>query len=513
MITESTLLKNRYFDSVFLMRVSKLLSEQPGVNYAAVVMGTPKNIQILSGAGYEGIDELGASRNDLVVSLKADTADAARLVLGSLEQFLVRNSARLAAQTVRSLGQALAQQPESNIALVSVPGEFAARESRQALYNGLNVFLFSDHVSTEDELSLKQLAMGKGLLLMGPDCGTSIVGGVGLGFANAVRRGQIGVIGASGTGIQEVTSLVHRSGAGISHAIGVGGRDLSDEIGGISTLQAMDALDRDPNTSVILLVSKPPGVATISRVNERIATCSKPVVTCYLGSWDTGSPSLDNVSITHNLDDAATVAVRLADGIHASQDSAASPDLVRRLKARQRASQKFVRGVFSGGTLCYQAQYVLKSAGLSVRSNEPLEKGMELQDSSVSIEHTLVDMGADEFTEGKPHPMVDSTQRIQRILSEAEDPTVAVILLDCVLGYVAAENPGGDISPAISEAQRIAEQRGDNLTVVVSICGTELDYQGLEAQVNSLEEAGAIVFTSAFQAAQFAVQIVEGKNQ
>lgn len=262
MITESTLLENRYFDSVFLMRVSKRLSEQPGINYAALIMGTPKNIQILADAGYDGIDGLGASSNDLVVSLKADSSDEARLVVDSLEQFLVRDSARPTTQTVRSLEQALTQQPDSNIALVSVPGEFAAREARQALQNGLNVFLFSDHVSVEDELSLKRLAMEKGLLLMGPDCGTSIIGGVGLGFANAVRRGPVGVIGASGTGTQEVTSLIHRWGSGISHAIGVGGRDLSDDIGAISTRQAINALERDSDTEVILLVSKPPGAAT-----------------------------------------------------------------------------------------------------------------------------------------------------------------------------------------------------------------------------------------------------------
>lgn len=513
MITKSTLLENRYFDSVFLMRVSKRLSEQAGINYAALVMGTPKNIQILADAGYDGIDALGASSNDLVVSLIADSPDDASLVLDSLEQFLLRDSARPTAQTVRSLEQALTQQPESNIALVSVPGEFAAREARQALLSGLNVFLFSDHVSIDEELALKQVATEKGLLLMGPDCGTSIVGGVGLGFANAVRRGPVGVIGASGTGTQEVTSLVHRWGSGISHAIGVGGRDLSDHIGAISTLQAMDAFDRDPNTEVILLVSKPPGSETVARVNQRIEACSKPVVTCYLGSQESAPPFLNNVTTTHNLDDAATAAIRLAGGIRVDEGDIASPDLVHQECAKQKASQKYVRGIFSGGTLCYQAQQVFRDSGLAVYSNEPLEKGMELQDSSASIENTIVDMGADEFTEGKPHPMVDSTQRVQRILSEAEDSQVAVLLLDCVLGYVAAEDPAGDIAPAIVEAKRIAKQRGDNLSVVVSVCGTELDSQGLEGQVRSLEEAGAIVFTSAFQAAKFAAQLVTKEDR
>ena len=515
MITESALVENRYLDSVFLMRVAKRMSGQPGIEQAALVMGTPKNIQVLAEAGYDGIEALGASSNDLVVSLKAESAEQARLLLDSLDQWLIRDSSRPAVQTVRSIEQALTQQPTSNLVLISVPGEFAAREARLALQNGLNVFLFSDHVSIEDELSLKLMAREKGLLLMGPDCGTSIVGGVGLGFANAVRRGHIGVVGASGTGTQEVTSLVHRWGSGISHAIGVGGRDLSDDIGAISTLQAMDALDRDPNTSVIVLVSKPPGASAIIRVDERIAACSKPVVTCYLGGQDGGPPKLKNATTTHNLDDAATAAIRLAGGIRVDgteENDAGTPESIQRERATLRAGQKFVRGVFAGGTLCYQAQQVLRDTGLSVHSNEPLEKGMELPDSSLSVEHTLVDMGADEFTEGKPHPMVDSTQRVERILSEAQDPQVAVILLDCILGYVAAENPAGDIAPAVLAAKRTAQERGDNLIVVASVCGTEIDQQGLESQVNLLEEAGAIVFTSGFQAARFAAQLVSGRD-
>ena len=373
--------------------------------------------------------------------------------------------------------------------------------------------MFSDHVPVEDELSLKRLAMENGLLLMGPDCGTSIIGGVGLGFANAVRRGPVGVIGASGTGTQEVTSLIHRWGSGISHAIGVGGRDLSDDIGAISTRQAINALERDSDTEVILLVSKPPGAATTALVNERIAACSKPVVTCYLGSKEDEAPISVNVTVVRNLDHAATSAIRLGGGIRVDENSSVDIDTLEREAARLKPAQKFIRGVFSGGTLCYQAQQALRDTGLTVYSNEPLERGLKLPDSSSSIEHTLVDMGADEFTEGKPHPMVDSTQRIQRILSEANDPEVGVILLDCVLGYVAAEDPAGDIAPAISEAKRIARKRSEHLTIVASVCGTELDHQGLEAQVNVLEEAGAIVFTSGFQAARFASGLVTGREE
>ncbi|MBT98756.1 MAG: hypothetical protein CL902_09010 [Dehalococcoidia bacterium] len=513
MITESLLLENRYFDSVFLMRVSKRLTEQPGINYAAMVMGTPKNVQILADAGYTGIDNLGASSNDLVVSLKADSVDAARDVISSLEKFLVRDTGKATAQSVRTIDQALTQQPDSNLAVISVPGEFAAREARQALQQGLNVFLFSDHVSIEDELALKQSASEKGLLVMGPDCGTSIVGGVGLGFANAVRRGPIGVIGASGTGTQEVTSLAHRWGSGISHAIGVGGRDVSDDIGAISTLQVMDSLDKDPNTAVILLISKPPGAKTLAMVNERIAACTKPVITCYLGSEKGLFPDTDNVTTTHNLDAATTAAIRLAGGMRVDEGNEVTPESLQRESGRLKPSQKYVRGVFSGGTLCYQAQQVLRDAGLAAHSNEPLDKDKQLADSLKSTEHTLVDMGADEFTEGKPHPMVDSSQRVERILAEAQDPETAVILLDCILGYVASDDPGGEIAPVIAQAKRTAKQRGDELSVVVSVCGTELDHQGMDQQVAVLEQAGATVFKSGLQAAEYAVQLVSGRTQ
>ena len=312
MLTEFAVLPNRYFDSVFLMRVAKRLTAEPGISQVAVVMGTPKNLQVLADAGYGGVDALGASANDLVVSLQADSREVARAVLDSIDGWLQRDSGQASASAVRTLDQALDLQPRSNLAVISVPGEYAAREARQALERGLNVFLFSNNVPIDEELSLKRHAEDKGLLVMGPDCGTGIIGGAGIGFANAVRRGPIGVVGGSGTGIQEVTTLVHRWGSGISHAIGTGSRDLSDAIGGISALQAIGALDADPATAVIVLVSKPPGSKTLSRIGERLAVCTKPVVTCYLGVPEDGLDG--SVTATHDLDSAAAAAVRLAGG-------------------------------------------------------------------------------------------------------------------------------------------------------------------------------------------------------
>ena len=509
MLTEFAVLPNRYFDSVFLMRVAKRLTGEPGIAQAAVVMGTPKNLQVLADAGYSGTDALGASSNDLVVSLQADSRERALAVLDSIDGWLQRDSGRAGASAVRTLDQALELQPGSNLAVISVPGEYAAREARQVLERGLNVFLFSDNVPIDEERSLKEYAHSKGLLVMGPDCGTAIIGGAGIGFANSVRRGPIGVIGASGTGIQEVTTLVHRWGSGISHAIGTGSRDFSDAIGGISALQAIDALDTDPATAVIVLVSKPPGSKTLSRISQRIAVCSKPVVTCYLGVSEDGLD--ESVTVTHDLDSAAAAAVRLAGG-NVVEDGTPDASLAERERALLGSGRKLVRGIFAGGTFCYQAQQVMRDARLLVLSNEPLQKDMQLPDSQRSSGHTLVDMGADEFTRGRPHPMIDSSLRAQRIVAEAQDPEVGVLLIDCILGYGASLDPAGELAPAVRQAKELAEQRGGHLTVVASISGTSEDPQGLVAQSKLLEEAGALVFSSSFRAAEFATALVNGGN-
>ena len=510
MLTEFAVLPNRYFDSVFLMRVAKRLTGEPGISQAAVVMGTPKNLQVLADAGYSGIDALGASANDLVVSLQADSRERALAVLDSIDGWLQRDSGQASASAVRTLDQALDLQPGSSLAVISVPGEYAARQARQALERGLNVFLFSDNVTIDEELSLKRHAEDNGLLVMGPDCGTAIIGGAGIGFANVVRRGPVGVIGASGTGIQEVTTLVDRWGSGISHAIGTGSRDLSDAIGGISALQAIDALDADPATAVIVLVSKPPGSKTLSLISERIAVCTKPVVTCYLGVSEDGLHG--SVTVTHDLDSAAAAAVRLAGGT-VVEDGTLDVSLVEKERAILGSRPRFVRGVFAGGTFCYQAQQVMREAGLEVLSNEPLQKDMQLPDSQRSSGHTLIDMGADEFTRGRPHPMIDSTLRAQRIVAEAQDPEVGVLLIDCILGYGASPDPAGELATAVRQARELAEQRGGHLTVAASVCGTAEDPQGLEGQSRLLEEAGALVFSSSFKAAKFATALVNGGNK
>lgn len=504
----STVVENRYFDSVFLMRVAKRISGEPGIAEAAAVMATPKNVQLLADAGYDGVGELTATSNDLIVSVKAEDGEFAAEVIDDIGRFLERENTSSGGVSVRSIKQAAESKPAANLAVISVPGEFAAHEAKEALNAGLNVFLFSDNVSLEDEIELKQLGRDKGLLVMGPDCGTSIIGGAGIGFANVVKRGPIGVIGASGTGIQEVTTLISKAGSGISHAIGVGSHDLSDAIGGVTSLQALELLAKDAGTEIVVFISKPPGEATQKRLVEALNSVGKPVVTCFLGA--PADPA--NERMTTNLDDAVSAALALV-GAAALRSQTADPAAFAAEMTGKSAEQKYVRGIFAGGTFTYQAQQVMLAHGLSIHSNAPLTGAQVLADSAKSVGHALVDMGADEFTQGYPHPMVDSSQRSKRILEEASDPSVAVLLIDAILGYSAADDPVGDLVPAMLEAKKIAEVRGDTLSIVASVCGTAEDPQGLQSQIDQFEVVGARVFPSARQAADFAASLAKGSKR
>ena len=512
MVTGLVVRKNEYHDSVFLMRVANRLSEQKGVLQAAALMGTEKNKGLLAEIGIRGGEIAAATVNDLVLAVKAENQRTLDGVLQNVDQWLHLGPGDAGPSVIRTLDEAQARQPHSNLAVISVPGEYAAREARRALERGLNVFLFSDNVPVESEQTIKTYAREQGLLVMGPDCGTAIIGGVGIGFANVVRRGPIGVIGASGTGIQEFTTLVHHAGSGISHAIGTGSRDLADSVGGISVLSALQALESDARTKVIAILSKPPGQRTLVHLLPRIRQCPKPVVTCFLGLKKGFSPENISHRAARTLDEAAALAVELATGQPPPNIDLDSPEfhaLIQKERAGLKAEQKYIRGIFAGGTFCYQAQQVFQEAGIRVHSNAPLEGNWPLPDPQQSGEHTLIDMGADEFTTGRPHPMIDSRLRRERILAEAQDPQVAILLLDFVLGFNASPDPAGELAPAIAEAKAEAEKRGRGLTVIASVCGTEGDPQGFQRQVQVLEAAGVGVFPSSARAAQWSALLVK----
>jgi succinyl-CoA synthetase alpha subunit len=503
--------KNQYYDSVFLMSVNRRISEAGGVQQTAVLMGSPTNKQLLVDIGIQGGPIDAAQPNDLIVAVIADTPAIVENVLGRLDEWLAAIQENAPSVSVRTFEEGLAQLPNANLAVISVPGEYAAREANKALDSGLNVFLFSDNVSIEDELELKQKAAGKGLLVMGPDCGTSLIGGAGIGFANAVRRGPIGAIGAAGTGLQEFTSQVHNAGSGISHAIGTGSHDLSEKIAGRTTLAALEALEADPQTRLIAILSKPPASHTLERLLERIKACKKPVVACFLGVHSRLLAGKPNLQAARTIDEAVSMALAYTDGQTAIPATELTPEVLAAIRKEKQAwspEQKYLRGILAGGTFCYQSQQILIDAGLTIHSNSPFEPRYKLEHPDQSREHTIVDMGDDFYMLGKPHPMIDGTMRRRRILAESRDPQVAVLYLDFILGYNASMDPAGELVEALREAKQVTRQRGGSLTVVASVCGTETDPQDLNLQVKMLREAGVLVFRSNAQASAACAELL-----
>lgn len=496
--------KNQYYDSVFLMSVNRRISEVKGVQQTAVLMGSPANKQLLLDIGIQDVQIDSAQPNDLIVAAIAETATIVEDTLSRLDEWLNATQESAQAFQMHTLEDGLAIKPTANLAVISVPGEYAAREARKALEAGLNVFLFSDNVSIDDELDLKQFATRQDLLVMGPDCGTSLLGGVGIGFANSVRQGSIGVVGGAGTGLQEFTSQVHNAGYGISHAIGTGSHDLSDRIGGLTTFAALDALEADPKTQVIAMISKPPSVRILERLLERIKTCKKPIIGCFLGIAPSLFSARNNFQFARTIDDAVRLAIASVTGNLDTPEAGlttAEQSILTREQAGWSPEQKYLRGILAGGTFCYQSQQILREAGIIVHSNSPFEPKYELAHPDRSIEHTIVDMGADFYMVGKPHPMIDGTMRRRRIMTESKDPQMAVLFLDFILGYNASMDPVGELVDAIQEAKHISKQCGGALTVVASVCGTDADLQDLGLQVKMLREAGVLVYRSNGRAA------------
>src|SRR2546425_537945 len=514
--------RSSYHDSVTLMRLTRALESASGVRRAAAMMGTPQNLALLRAAGLLAGDGETAAPTDLVIAVLADSWGAADAARAAAESALVARRT-LAGQGVaprpRTLAGALRAMPGATLALISVPGAYAGAEALKALHAGLHVMLFSDSVPLATEVELKRLARERGLFLMGPDCGTAIVNGVPLGFANAVPRGRIGIAAASGTGLQEVTCLIAAAGEGVSHAIGVGGRDLSDEVGGLMMAEALEALAADPATVVICVIGKPPGAETVKTLRSRLASLATPCVVHFTGDAEPRRASLrppaaqaglaDPTGTARgapytaaSLEDAALAAVAVARGTTpAPVEFGAPADAVAKLVEDEllpmRRNQRFVRGVYAGGTLAWEARSILES---------------HLPDVAPGVTgggavHRVVDLGEDVFTLGRLHPMIDGTARREWIEKEGADPATAVLLLDVVLGYGAHPDPAGELLPAIRSARRRADAEGRHVAVVASVCGTEADPQRRSAQVAALTAAGVIVMPSNAQAARLAALV------
>ncbi|QFH69053.1 acyl-CoA synthetase FdrA [Enterobacter sp. E76] len=504
---------NLYKDSVSLMQVSAKLNAFEGVSQASVAMATDANIERMRDAGMNV--EMDARPNDLLIALMADDETGAA-ALEMADALLRPDNSRDGQQSLEqreptSISMGVEDQPDATLALISVPGRYAGGEAMKALQNGLNVMLFSDNVPEDEERAIKKYAAEQGLLVMGPDCGTAIVNHLPLGFANVIRPGAIGLVAASGTGLQEVSCAIHHLGEGVSQALGTGGRDLHEEIGGLSMIQAIRMLADDPDTRLITLISKPPAPAVAGTVLRLAAGCGKPVVVHFLGA-DSQEIARYGVTAAGSLQHAAAVSVAMLRG----QTPPAPDDLTAQQRDRLRieagkmaAGQRDIRGVFAGGTFCYEAQLALIAAGLICESNSPVKGATPLHDSHRGQGHSFVDMGDDEFTQGRPHPMIDPTLRDERLKREAASPETAVLLFDVVLGYGASADPCAGLLPLLREAQQNAQQQGRHLLIIAHVCGTERDPQSRQQQIAALTDAGVLVADSNVQAAQMAAFVAQ----
>jgi len=496
-----------YADSVTLMQITAAAQNVAGVESALVAMATDLNVELLAGLGLQA--PAGASQNDMLVAIVADGAESLAAGLAAVDRGL---AARPAGDAGGSGGEVqpprttlgAARRAGPGIALISVPGQHVLAEAVDALDSGCDVMIFSDNVPVEQEVWLKDRAAERGLLVMGPDCGTAIVGGIGLGFSHAIQAGPVGLVAASGTGAQQVICLLDAADCGVSAVLGVGGRDLSAQVGGRSARSALAALDDDPKTELIVLLSKPPAAEVAADLRAYAASLATPVQFALIGP---GQP---------DLTEAAEVALRAA-----GREVPAWPEWPPAGSGSPGVpgagpSGSCLRGLFAGGTLCDEAMVIAAELLGPVYSNIPLRPEWRLDAGAVTGRdaqagrHVMIDFGDDELTAGRPHPMIDQRLRLDRLAAEAAIPATAVIMLDVVLGHGAHPDPASEVAPAIAAALAARSgMTGPDLTVAVSLIGARSDPQGLATQASALAEAGAYVFASNAAAARFACDWVE----
>lgn len=490
--------KNSYQDSVNLMLLTNRINTLSGVKRSSIMMGTEANKDIYKNTGFYTDDLEEAAPNDMVIVVDADQEDVVGLVLKEAETFLGNLSAvreKSKESSAEDWETAKKLLPQANLALFSIPGEYAANDLEEALDRGLHVFSFTDNVSLEDEVRLKKKAHEKGLLFMGPDCGTGIISGVPIAFTNVVSPGNIGIVGASGTGIQEVTAIIERLGGGVIHAIGTGGRDLSREVGAVTMKDAILALQYHDPTDVIVIISKPPCKEVRDEVVELLQSVDKSVVAVFLGEKPDHHEG--NVYLAHTLEEAAYMAVDLAKGrpvkTNYGQDECEVQALV--------GEGQTVKGLYSGGTLAAEAGMMI---------SESLELGGLIKKDGYILQaggYEIIDLGDDVYTQGKPHPMIDPEVRIRKMREYAAQPDTGVILLDCVLGYGCHPDMAGALAPVIEETIAQAEKEGRKLYYVASVCGTRLDIQDYDKSAETLKRSGAIVEESNAKAVRTALRL------
>lgn len=513
MILKNVVQKNSYYDSATLMLLSSKVGQHIGsTKQVAVMMGSDMNKDIMRASGLLAAEGEAANPNDLVFAIQAETEAIIEEALAMAQEILNSRSAKMEqqdTQVVKTVMDAAARLSDPELAVVSLPGKYAVREVKKLLRENCHVLLFSDNISCEDENTLKDMALERDLLMMGPDCGTAVINGVGLGFANKLRRGNIGLAAASGTGLQEVMTLISNFGGGISQALGTGGRDLKEVIGGKMMGHCIKLLQDDPKTDVMVVISKPPAPSVMERMLHQLQQSQKPTVVCFLG----GDESIDanGLHLVHTLEEAACKALDLAkagrpDELRQGHDPL--PAMAQTLREKLGAQQTNIRGLYCGGTLAYESMLLMKQALGDVYSNIALEARLALDGTAPSQGHTVLDLGDDAFTVGKPHPMIEPSLRGELLLQEALDPSTAVILFDVEIGYGSHENPAHVAAEEVAQAKAILAEQGRQVVFISSICGTYEDMQDYAAQKSLLEEQGVVVLESNAQAAQLAILTV-----
>lgn len=499
---KSVVEKNLVRDSLVLMKISEDLKKIPGVEEALVAMGTETNKKLASDLGVLTPEVESASEGDLFIAVRASSPEALEKAI-SMAKELLSKPPEASETEFYDLDMALASLPDANLALISVPGEYAKEVAMKFLERGIHVHLFSDHVPKEDEVEMKKYAYERGLLVLGPGAGTSIINGVAVAFANAVRRGPVGIVASAGTGLQEVSSLIHNLGSGVSQGLGVGGGDVKNYVGGLMMKLGLKTLDKDEDTRVLTIVAKPPEQETLDSILQFVAKeTTKPIVFGFMGKFTLSVPPelAGRASASRSLHATALEAVRLVDeSLYIKGKEKLTVPYEKLLSTLQpyweelSPRQKYIRGLFTGGTLTSEALTLLDELNIELYSNAPLPGQKQLPDPFNSVGNTIVDLGEEEFTAGRAHPMIDPTIRRLRLVEEAKDPEVAVILMDFVLGYGSHPDPVGAHIPAIKEAQRIAEADGRKLVIIGYVLGVPGDPQGFESQIEKLKSAGAIV--------------------
>lgn len=492
--------KNSYQDSIVLMLLTNHLEEMPGINSISVMMGTPANKDIFKTGGLYTDELEKATPNDMVIVADLDNADLIDEIMAASKAYLEeqgkKNKGGASEERVKTWDKALELGEDASVAIFSIPGTHAALEIEKALDNDKHVFCFSDNVSLEDEVRLKQMAHEKGLLLMGPDCGTGIINGVPIAFTNSIRKGKIGVIGASGTGIQEVTTIIHKLGGGVTHAIGTGGRDLKEEVDGITFKDSIALLEQDPDVEVIVALSKPPAQRVREDILSLLRASNKPVVTIFLGEKPANHEK--GLYHAHTLEETAQIAVGLLNG----QEPTDKVEEIEVPNITLKPGQKNIKGFYSGGTLAYEAGMLIQE----VLGTDSLDgkDGYILHEAG----HEVMDLGDDMYTQGKPHPMIDPSKRKEMLEKAGQDPETAVVLLDIVLGYGSHEDMATALAPTIKKVKADALADGRELAVIATIVGTDEDPQDIHAQRQILEDAGVIVRQSNAQAVKTALALI-----